>query len=837
MATPARDSKGRFTKVGARFEWDSKGGDRGIAKTRAAVGGLQSALSQMRGGASSIGGAAQAALSFAAPAVSMFKEGAGAAIRFEGQMSAVNAILQTDDKTMSMLEQKAKQLGASTKFTATEAAEGMEMLASSGFTANQIMSGIEGTLSLAAAGALKLSDASEITGNVINGMGLSTSDASHVADVLAKAAADSATNVQAMGVSFKYSAAQARSMGISLEENAFLLGAMADAGMKGSSGGTALQNMLSKIAKPTEKGAELFKKWNIEMTEVGEDGQKRMRPILDVVRDYATELDKIQDPLERAKAQEETWGKIGQKGYSALAARAKKFSQMTEEELKARSVDSFMPENVAGAAKRMADTRLIGVAGAFELLKSAVEGFWLELFSKESLAPMESFIKQITDFVSGVVTVLQGLASGEDAKKLEEKWGSTIVGIAQGVRDAMSAIREAFAYVRTKLDEFSSYWSQSFGGDKTRQLTKFIVLFVAIAAVAAPIIAVILGIGFVITSVLIPAVTGLGAIFSAVFSPVGLIIGGIALALFLLKGENESLLDVVSRVWSKIKEWALAVYEQGIKPFISGLASVYEVVGPQIQAVFGSVFSQLRDTIVQIWGLFSEFFTDTGGDAQTWGMLVGSVIGGTILVALEKFKMVLEVIEHGVKAVRDTLRDFASGNVLSGLARLGTALLDMVLEPFRSILQTAISIADSVMVPVPDAIRDFAFGGIGLTKAKERLAAEDEDEIGARPMSAPSYQYIPEITKTAADLEREKQEAMMAGLSPEMQEALEGALDSHEKKKKPCETTLNHSTSLDGREVARNQAKYKSEMDERAGYKNPPYQRGLMSTHGSAPGR
>lgn len=832
----ARDSKGRFTKVGATFVWDSRTAEAGINKTRTSVLGLQRTLNHLRGGADGISTAAQNAMRFAAPAAALFKGGAATAIEFEGQMSAVNAVLMADEKTMDSLAVKAKQLGASTKFTAKEAAEGMEQLASAGFTASQIMAGIEGTLSLAAAGALDLGSASEITGNVINGMGLEAKDATHVADVLAKVSADTATDVRGVGVAFKYSAAQARGMGISLEENAYLLGAMAQSGMKGSSGGTALQNMLSKIAKPTEVGAAAFKKWNIEMTEMGADGKKHLRPINDIVSQISSKISGIQDPLKKAALQEQIFGKIGQKAYSALDAQIKAHMKLTDEERAARSVESFMPENVAGAAKKMADLRLVGVAGAFEQLKSASEGFMLEVFSKESLAPMERFIKDITNTVSGVVQVMQSLAAGGDAKELEEKWGSTIVGIAQGVRDAMQAIREAFTYVRAKLAEFSDSWGQTFGGDGTRQITKFIILFAAIATVAAPIIATLLGIGFVISSVLVPAVMGLGSILAAVFSPVTLIIGGIVLAMYMLKGENESLLDVVGRVWGSIKDWMVGVYEGGVRPFVEGLMYAYEVVAPMIQGNFVNVFSQLMDTFGAVVAMFKSFFGESETDWREWGMIIGSVIGGVVMTALNIMKSVLERIEYGANAIRQAFKDFSSGNILSGFARLGTALMDLVLEPFRDILKTAISIADSVSVPVPEAIRGFAFGGIGLAKAKERLGAED-DEIQGKPSSAPNYAYIPEIAKSAAEIEAEKSKAVMAGLPPDMQAAMEGALNSHEGKKKPCETNVTSTLNVDGKQLAKAEAKYKTEMDDRAGYENPPYQRRQMMSHGSSPGR
>jgi TP901 family phage tail tape measure protein len=804
-----RDSKGRFTKVGARFEWDSKLADSGVSKTRGGVMSLQRTLGHLQSAAGGIGSAVGSAFKFAEPAVAMFKAAAGVAIEFEGQMSAVNAVLMTDDKTMDALAGKAKQLGASTKFTAKQAAEGMEMLASAGFSAKEIMVGIEGTLSLAAAGALDLASASEITGNVINGMGLKAQDATHVADVLAKVAADTSTDVRSVGVAFKYSSGQAKAMGLGLEETAYLLGSMADAGLKGSSGGTALSNMLSKIAKPTEKGAELFKKWKIAMEETGADGVKRLRPVQSIMADYARNLNKIKSPLERASIAEATFGKIGLRAYNALDGRIKKHMELTEEERKARSVDSFMPENVAGAAKKMADLRLVGVAGAFEIAKSSAEGFMLELFSKESLAPMEMFIKDVGNTIGGITQVMQQLGEGADPKALEEKWGPVIVGIAQGVRDAMQAVREAFAWIREKLSALSAYFGETVGGEWIRSITKFGVLFIAIAAIGVPIIATLAGIGLIFTTILIPAVIAFGSMVLAAFGPLALI--GIIL-------------------------W------YGLEPFVNGLMYVYDVMAPQLAAAFGGVFTQIGDTLKALWGMFDQFFSDSEEGWTDLGRVIGGVIGGSIMIALDAFKTIMQMIQYAAEAVRDAIADFSNGDILGGLKKLGSALVDLVLEPFRWITRQAVDLADAVGVEIPDAVRGFASGGIATALASAKLSGDaykgagaDEDE-SSMSASAPNYAYVPSIGENAANVEAGKKK-LGDGTLDAMQEAMEGALATNEANKKPCETTLNHSTNLDGKAVAKNQAKYKSEMDERAGFKNPPYQRDLMSSHGNAPGR
>lgn len=829
----ARDSKGRFVKVGAQFDWSARRGDAGIAKTRDALDGVLGQLHRMNGGAGGLISAAGAALSFATPAVDMLKAGAVIAFDFESKMQGVNAILNVDADTLDRLSMKAKELGATTKFTAREAAEGMEMLASAGFTADETMKGIDGTLALAAAGALKLSNASMITGNILNGMGLSADKAGHVADMLAKGAAESATNVEALGVAFKYSAAQARSMGITAEENTWLLGAMADAGMRGSSGGTALQNMLSKLVKPTEIGAAAFKKWHIQMTELGADGKKHMRPIADIASDLSKQLGKIEDPIKRAALQEQIFGKIGQKAYSALDARIKKHAQLTEEERRARSVESFGEGgNVEGAAKRMADMRLKGVAGAFELFKSAMEGFWLEVFNKDMLAPIEKTITKITEFVGGIVSTLQALSTGADPAELEKQWGSVIVGIAMGVRDAITTVADTVGWLSEKIYDLSEQYKGTFGSSTIASIAKFAVLFVMVAAAVAPVLLAVGALVTLITTVVIPGFMALGSVAAAVFSPITLVVGAVVLAFMMVRKENESVLETLSRVWGIIKSTVLDVWENAVKPFWDGLREGAEFILPIVWGTFQATIGQMKDTILELWNTFSSFFSGTGTDWKGWGQTISLVLGGTVNVALEIVKTTLLLIENTVKGVRQAFAEFAAGNILAGLSKLGITLLDNVLEPLRMILRGAVQLADATFVPVPDAVRDFAYGGLALAKAKNNLAAEDDD--GAKP-SFVNYGYIPSLNEGAADVRNAQNEG--APGADDLRDSMEAALAAHEKNKKPCETTVNSNLNLDGKTVAKNQAKYKTEMDERAGFSNPPYARRMMLEHGNAPGR
>ncbi len=171
---------------------------------------------------------------------------------FEEQMSRVKAISGATGSSFDQLKQQAIDLGAKTAFSAKESAAGMENLASAGFDANEIMEAMPGLLDLAAVSGGDVALASENAAAALRGFGLDAGQAGHVADVFARAAADTNAEVADMGDAMKYIAPVANAMGISLEESAAAIGIMSDAGIKGSQAGTSLRGALSRLAKPTD---------------------------------------------------------------------------------------------------------------------------------------------------------------------------------------------------------------------------------------------------------------------------------------------------------------------------------------------------------------------------------------------------------------------------------------------------------------------------------------------------------------------------------------------------------------------------------------------------------
>lgn len=218
---------------------DSSGIEKGLSKIEGlATKGMKVATASIAGTATALAGVATAAV----------KVGSD----FEAQMSRVQAISGATAEELKDLKDQAIQLGADTAFSAKEAAEGMENLASAGFTTSEIMDAMPGMLNLAAAAGEDLATSSDIAASTLRGFGLEASDAAHVADVLAENANRTNSSVAETGEAMKYVAPLARAAGISMEETAAAIGIMANAGIQGSQAGTTLRGALSRLSKPTD---------------------------------------------------------------------------------------------------------------------------------------------------------------------------------------------------------------------------------------------------------------------------------------------------------------------------------------------------------------------------------------------------------------------------------------------------------------------------------------------------------------------------------------------------------------------------------------------------------
>ena len=352
------------------------------------------------------GGATGAGLAIAALGKGLWSA-SGPAREFEKTMSSVQAIMQPTKDEFVSLGDEAKRLGATTSFTATQSAEAYVKLGQAGLTASESLGALEPTLNAAAAGGLSLASAADIGTNIMSGMGLEVTDLDHVMDALAKTSTSTNTDITGLGNAFKYGGAVAKSSGLTFDETTAILGALADAGLKGSSAGTALSNALIKMQKPGEKAKRIMDAANL--TFVDTDG--KLRPLPDIIDDVAVAGLTTAEKIEL----------FGQRGLRAMSALDEKGSA------ELRSLTGAIT-NSDGAAKAMADTMLNNVGGSVTKFQSAIEG--LQIALAEGLLPhLKTFIDWITSGVSSVTNFIEEMKKAHAAGGPMPKWANQLVAL------------------------------------------------------------------------------------------------------------------------------------------------------------------------------------------------------------------------------------------------------------------------------------------------------------------------------------------------------------------------------------------------------------------------
>lgn len=309
--------------------------------------------------------AAGASLSAGAMVGSSVKTYAG----FESTMSQVKAVSGATEAQFEKLTAKAKEMGATTKFTAQEAGEAFNYMAMAGWRPRQMLGGISGIMNLAAASGEDLGTTSDIVTDALTAFGLKASDAGHFSDVLAQASSNANTTVGTMGESFKYVAPVAGAMRYKIEDTSLALGLMANASIKGSMAGTSLKTALSNMASPTKAMATAMEKYGISLTD-SEGGMKSLTGVMQNLRDSLGGLSET----EQTAAASTIFGKEAMAGMLAIInASADDWDKLSE-----------AVNNADGASQRMADTMLDNLSGKFTLFQSALDGVKISLGERVS---------------------------------------------------------------------------------------------------------------------------------------------------------------------------------------------------------------------------------------------------------------------------------------------------------------------------------------------------------------------------------------------------------------------------------------------------------------------
>ena len=311
---------------------------------------------------------------------------------FEAAMSQVQAISGSTQSDLTRLTAKAKEMGATTKFTAAESAEAFNYMAMAGWNAEQMMGGIEGILNLAAASGEDLGTTSDIVTDALTAFGLKASDATHFSDVLAQASSSANTDVGMMGETFKYVASMAGSLSYSIEDVALMTGLMANSGIKSTQAGTSLNSVLTRLATNSSGAADAIAALGVNFY----DSAGNARP-LGTVMGELREATKGMNQEQKSNLANTVAGMEAQKGLLAIL-------NASEEDYN-KLADAI--SNADGASKRMSDTMMDNLSGDITLFQSAVDGLKISLGERMS----NSWLRDIVQWLTAQVPKVEQLFS------------------------------------------------------------------------------------------------------------------------------------------------------------------------------------------------------------------------------------------------------------------------------------------------------------------------------------------------------------------------------------------------------------------------------------------
>lgn len=410
---------------------DSSGFQSGIKK----IGSLAS--SALKTTTSIIGGAATAVVGIGTAAI---KAGAS----FESAMSKVKAISGATGSDLEALTNKAKEMGAKTKFSATESAEAFSYMAMAGWKTADMLDGIEGIMNLAAASGEDLATTSDIVTDALTAFGLKASDATHFADVLARASSNSNTNVGLMGETFKYVAPLAGALGFSAEDCATAIGLMANQGIKASQAGTSLRSIFTRMAKPTKEVKEAMDTLKVSLTK-SDGSMKSLNEIMVDLRKSFSGLTQDQ----KAQMAAALGGQEAMTGLLAIVnASDEDFDKL-----------SNSIENCDGAAAEMAETMQDNLNGQITILKSGLEGLAISLY-EEMETPLKNVVKEAQTMVQGLQLAFNDGGMDSLVTKTGEVMSQIVTEVAQAAPELIGTAENLVgAFIQGIVDHKTEFAS------------------------------------------------------------------------------------------------------------------------------------------------------------------------------------------------------------------------------------------------------------------------------------------------------------------------------------------------------------------------------------------
>ena len=685
---------------------------------------------------------------------------------FDAAMSKVAAVSGATGDDLQALRDKAREMGSQTKFSASEAAEAMNYMAMAGWKTEDMLSGIEGIMNLAAASGEDLATTSDIVTDALTAFGLTAADSAHFADVLAAASSNANTNVSMLGETFKYAAPVAGSLGFSVEDTAEAIGLMANAGIKSTQAGTSLRSIMTALAGEVKFCGEALGEVEIQTTNA--DGS--MRELSDILADCRVAFSGLSES-EQASAAQALVGKNAMSGFLALMNAAP------------ADIDKLSGaiSNCDGTSLSMAETMQDNLAGQLTILKSQLEELAI------------SFSDILMPAIRSIVSHMQGLV--DKLNQLDPQTKETIVKIAlvaaalgpllivigktiSGIGSVLSLVSKAPAAIGAVKGGITA-----FTGALGVSLGTILAVVAAIAALVAAFMHLwktnegfknnILGIweqikstfsgltqgitdrinalGFnfesftdmmksawdALCNLLAPVFEGVFQNIANIFSEIsGIILGLLDVFIGLFTGNWDQLWNGVKGIFTSIWDFIVNTFSnilntlKGIADVVLGwfgtswnevwtsIKDFFVNIWTSISTFFTGIVTGIRDFFVNIWTGIYTFFSNIFNAIYTVVSTVFQTIYNTIMTVwnsiyetikplLDAFKYLFETIFQAIHIIISNVMDWISEKISAiwnAIVAFITPILEGIKTTFESIWNAIKSVIDTVLGAIQSVI-------------------------------------------------------------------------------------------------------------------------------------
>ncbi|NFQ67390.1 phage tail tape measure protein [Clostridium sporogenes] len=727
---------------------DSSGAEKGVSKLNSIAG---KSVKVFTGAVAATGTVLSGLGAYAIKVGSNFEEG----------MSKVSAISGATGEDLKKLTEKAKEMGAKTKFSATESAEAMQYMAMAGWKTGDMLNGIDGIMNLAAASGEDLALVSDIVTDALTAFGMSAKDSAQFADLLASAASNSNTNVSMLGESFKYVAPVAGALGHSAKDTAFALGLMANAGIKSSQSGTALRASLTNLAHPSKNMAAEMERLGISLTD--SNGKvKEGKALYDELRQKFSGLTDAQKTSSAATI----FGKEAMSGMLAIINASDADYKKLYENL----------SNCDGAAENMANTMNDNLKGQITLLSSALESLGIELYEGVN-NPMKEVVKTANEMVQQLTTAFKEGGLTSLVTELGNVFVTIITNIAaqlpQMINLAVQVIQSFITGIQNNLPLIATSAIQII----QTLITGFITVLPQIIQVGLQLIIQLgTGIAQAIPTLLPQIINVVIGIADMIISNIGTIIEvGIKILMALVQGLVQALPQLIQEVPRIINEFSGAIFAQLPTIIVAGVKIILMLIKGLIQSI-PTLIANIPQIIMAIFNALTLFnwasagktlITKVGSGIKGMAGNIGNIARG---VAQGVNNAIKSIFTGGLNIGRSLITNLGNGikslaGSIAGTARnIGSSVINSIKNAFA----VAPSIGSNLIKGIWNGISNmgswimglignFASGIIAGIKEKFKIHSPSRvmrDEVGvmlAKGIGVGVDIETPKVTKDIVD--------------------------------------------------------------------------------------